>query len=256
MFEHHGGTASRRDAGQERPPAAHGQGPGQIRRGRVRARRRDRRDACRSAALQLRTVRHHGFRMPPSARSAAPEGFSCLLQRFGAGDADVDQQVVAQPSRGSRSRARSCQAKSCSTIAVRRPSWSTTTSRIWMTERKPAAGRLRTCRGQSRWQRIPLRQVVQNVTRPNHLLHFPFQGIAPSLTGIVLACFTKMSLRAPDGFSCFWRVCARFQGFQVTPTCKQAWRGPAVGPAPRRGLTSAAESGRWPRARPSRSDRD
>ena len=38
--------------------------------------------------------------MPPSARSAAPEGFSCLLQRFGAGDADVAQQVVAQPEQG------------------------------------------------------------------------------------------------------------------------------------------------------------
>ena len=41
----------------------------------------------------------------------------------------------------------------------------------------------------------------------------PFQGIGFSLTNIVLACFTKMSLRPPDGFSCFWRVYARFQGF-------------------------------------------
>ena len=121
MFEHHGGTASRRDAGQERPSATHGQGPGQIRQGRYEPvggppRR------CRSAALRLRTARDHGFRMPPSARSAAPEGFSCLLQRFGAGDADVAQQVVVSRSRARRARARSCQARRCSTIAMRRPS--------------------------------------------------------------------------------------------------------------------------------------
>ncbi len=122
MFEHHGGTASRRDAGQERSPAAHGQGPGQIRRGRcepVGGTAATPADQQRSSSGPSAITAFACRRRPDQLRQKAfPASFSASVREM---PMSPSMSSLSR-SRARRWRARSCQASSCSTTAARRPS--------------------------------------------------------------------------------------------------------------------------------------